>query len=456
MVLPAHPARPFSIRANPVASRRGLKTISCAIIGAGHAGLAMSRSLSRLSIDHVIFERGEIANSWKHERWDSLRLLTPNWQARLPGLEYDGDDPDGFMTMPETVAFIERYAELISAPVVQYTEVTSVTRRNDAYIIQANDEQWSSKAVVIASGACNLPSKPAIADSLPARIESIATLGYRNPDQLDQGGVLVVGASASGLQIAEEIHRSGRPVTLAVGEHVRLPRTYRGRDIQWWMDASGILDERYDEVDDIVRARNVPSPQLVGSSQRDNLDLNRLAGLGIQLRGRLSGIEDDRLMFSGSLRNVCELADLKMNRLLNTVDEWAEQQGLDSEVDPPERYPATEVEASPPLLMSFSRDDIRSVVWATGYRPDLSWLDLPVLDRKGGIRHDGGVVVDAPGLYYMGATFLRRRKSSFIHGAGDDAADLSRHLAGFLGVSPANRDRTDAGSRIGFDRKPTA
>jgi putative flavoprotein involved in K+ transport len=399
----------------------------------------MSRCLSRYSIDHVIFERGQIANSWKRERWDSLRLLTPNWQARLPGFEYDGDDPDGFMTMPETVAFIESYAELISAPVLEHTEVTSLTRDNDAYLIRANDDQWTSKAVVIASGACNLPSKPAIADSLPARIESIATIDYRNPDQLDQGGVLVVGASASGLQIAEEIHRSGRPVTLAVGEHVRLPRTYRGRDIQWWMDVSGILDERYDEVDDIVRARNLPSPQLVGSPQRESLDLNRLTGLGIQLRGRLSGIDDDRLLFSGSLRNVCELADLKMKRLLNTVDEWVEQQGLNGEFDPPERYPATEVEASPPLMMSYSRDDIRSVVWATGYRPDLSWLHLPVLDRKGGIRHDGGVVVDAPGLYYMGATFLRRRKSSFIHGAGDDAADLAQHLAAFLGADTLER-----------------
>jgi putative flavoprotein involved in K+ transport len=416
-----------------------LKQISCVIIGAGHAGLAMSRCLSGYAIDHVIFERGEIANSWKRERWDSLRLLTPNWQARLPDFEYAGDDPDGFMTMAETIAFIEQYANHISAPVRQHTPVTTASFEDGRYRIEAGGEHWSSKALVIASGVCNLPARPAIADSLPGRVQSVTTLDYRNPEQLEQGGVLVVGASASGLQIAEEIHRSGRPVTLAVGEHVRLPRTYRGRDIQWWMDSAGILDERYDEVDDIVRARNVPSPQLVGTPERRTLDLNRLTGLGVRLRGRLSGVDDDRMIFSGSLRNVCELADLKMKRLLNTVDEWAEQQGLDAEFDPPERFPATQVEASPPLTMRFDRDDIRSIVWATGYRPDLSWLKIPVLNRKGGIRHDGGIVADSPGLYYLGATFLRRRKSSFIHGAEDDAVDLARHLAGFLGAGTPDR-----------------
>ena len=413
-----------------------MKHISCVIIGAGHAGLAMSRCLSGHSIEHVVLERGEIANSWKNERWDSLRLLTPNWQARLPGLEYDGDDPDGFMTMPETIAFIERYAAVISAPVMQHTEVTSVARGDDGYLVHANDEQWLCKALVIASGVCNLPSLPKIHDSLPPQLESITTLDYRNPEQLPPGGVLVVGASASGLQIAEEIHLSGRPVTLAVGEHVRLPRIYRGRDIQWWMNASGILDERYDEVDDIVRARNVPSPQLVGSPQKRSLDLNSLSGIGIRLRGRLSGCNDGKLLFSGSLRNVCELADLKMNRLLNTVDEWAEQQELDA--DPPHRFAPTEVEESPPLVMDFTAEGIRSIVWATGYRPDLSWLELPVLNRKGGIRHDGGVVVDSPGLYYTGATFLRRRKSSFIHGAGDDARELSEHLGAFLAGGSAD------------------
>ena len=174
---------------------------------------------------------------------------------------------------------------------------------------------------------------------------------YRNPDQLAPGGVLVVGASATGTQLADEIHRSGRPVTLAVGEHVRAPRTYRGRDIQWWMDAAGVQDQRYDEVDDIVRARRVPSLQLTGSPDRATLDLNALTGMGVKLVGRLAGVNDGKAQFSGSLRNECALSDLKMTRLLDTFDEWARESGLDGEVEPPHRFPPTQVEDSPPLML---------------------------------------------------------------------------------------------------------
>ncbi len=401
------------------------------IIGAGHAGLAMSRCLSERSIEHVILERGEIANSWKTERWDSLRLLTPNWQSRLPGYGYAGDEPDGYRTMPETVAFIEGYAEAIAAPVRAGTPVTSVQPAQDGYRIIAGGEQWQCRAVVLASGACNIANVPALAASLPAAIRGVTTIEYRNPGQIEDGGVLVVGASASGTQIAEEIHRSGRPVTLAVGEHVRVPRVYRGRDIKWWMDAAGVLNERYDEIDDINRARNVPSLQLAGSPQRRTVDLNALTGIGVKLIGRLAGLNGRKALFSGSLRNQCALADLKMNRLLNTIDEWATDNGYDAETPPPHRFAPTAVEASPPLEMDLGSGAIRTIVWATGFRPDYSWLEVPVFDRKGRIRHDGGVA-DAPGMYLLGLNFLRRRKSSLIDGAGDDARDLSAHLASYL------------------------
>ncbi len=405
--------------------------VTTVVIGAGHAGLAMSHCLTARSIDHVVLERGEVANSWKTERWDSLRLLTPNWQSRLPGYGYEGDDPDGFRGMPETIGFIESYAESFSAPVRTKTEVKTVRAVDGHYRVSTDQGEWSCRTVVVATGACNIPCIPAVAEALPAGIDTLTAKQYRNPEQIEQGGVLVVGASATGTQIGEEIHRSGRPVTLAVGEHIRAPRVYRGRDIKWWMDAAGVLNDRYDEIDDIVRARNVPSLQLAGSTDRRTIDLNRLTGFGVRLVGRLAGIADGRAQFSGSLRNQCELSDLKMNRLLERIDEWATENGLDGEVAPPHRFEPTRVEASPPLGLDLRSGEIRTVLWATGFRPDYSWLDVPVFDRKGRIRHDGGVV-EAPGMYLLGIPFLRRRKSSLIDGAADDAGDLSAHLASYL------------------------
>ncbi len=401
------------------------------MIGAGHAGLAMSRCLADRSIDHVVLERGEVANSWRTERWDSLRLLTPNWQSRLPGFGYEGDDPDGFRTMPETIDFLDRYARVISAPVQTKTTVTSVRSTDAGYMITTERSDWRCPTIVLATGACNIAWVPAVAEAVPSSIATLTALQYRNPDQLEEGGVLIVGASATGTQLADEIHRSGRPVTVAVGEHVRAPRVYRGRDIKWWMDVAVILDERYDEVDDIVRARRVPSLQLAGSPERATLDLNALTGIGVKLVGRLAGMNDGKAQFSGSLPNRCALADLKMNRLLDTIDEWASLNGLDEEVEAPHRLAPTEVEDSPPLGMDLATGEIKTIIWATGYRPDYSWLDVPVLDRKGQVRHDGGVV-ESPGMYLMGMQFLRRRKSALIDGAGDDARDLSDHLASYL------------------------
>jgi putative flavoprotein involved in K+ transport len=391
----------------------------------------MSQCLSGYSIDHVVLERGEVANSWKHERWDSLRLLTPNWQTQLPGFSYKGEDPDGYMTMPELLEFLIEYANHIEAPLELNTAVTSLSTDGQNFQIVTSEGNWECESVVVATGACNKASVPTIAEAAPASIEMLTSMQYRNPAQLQNGSVLVVGASATGLQLAEEIHRSGRPVTLAVGEHVRLPRTYRDKDIQWWLDALGILDERYDEIDDIVRGRNIPSPQLVGTPDRSTLDLNRLSALGVRLRGRLVGFNGEKALFSGSLRNVCELSDLKMRRLLNTIDEWIVANGLDIDVSPRQQYADTKVEESPPLLTNLAKDEIKTILWATGYYPDYSWLDIPLIDRKGKIRHDGGIV-DCPGMYLMGMNLLRRRKSSFIHGASDDAHDLSAHLVSYL------------------------
>lgn len=408
-----------------------IRTVTTVVIGAGHAGLAMSRWLTNRSIDHVVLERGEVAHTWRTERWDSLRLLTPNWQSRLPGFGYTGDDPDGYRTVPEVIELIEDYAKAISAPLQTHTTVTSVRGTDSGYLVRTQRGDWQCRAVVLASGACNMSRVPAFADLVPPTIATLTAQQYRNPDQLAEGGVLVVGASASGTQIAYEIHRSGRPVTLSVGEHIRAPRVYRGKDLQWWMDAAGVLDERYDEVDDIARARRVPSLQLAGTPDRSTLDLNALTDIGVTLVGRLAGIAHGKAQFAGSLRNMCALSDLKMGRLLDTIDAWARDNGLDDVVEPPHRLPRTRVENSPPLSMDLASGRMKTIIWAIGYRPDYTWLEVPVLDRKGMVRHDGGVAA-SPGLYLMGTQFMRRRKSTLIDGAGDDARDLSAHLVSYL------------------------
>jgi putative flavoprotein involved in K+ transport len=405
------------------------------VIGAGHAGLAASYFLTGRSIDHVVLERGEVANSWRSERWDSLRLLTPNWQSRLPGLPYDGPDPDGYLTTAEVTDFIDRFAKVSAAPVRTGANVTSVRCAAGGYRVTASGADIRCRALVIASGACNRPALPQFAALVPESVEQRTPFDYRRPDQLPDGGVLVVGASATGVQLAAELRQSGRPVTLSVGEHVRLPRTYRGRDVLWWMDRSGVWDQRYEEIEDLTRARRLPSPQLVGTPERMTLDLNALASMGVELVGRWAALRDGSALFSGGLRNVFALADLKMVRLLDAFDEWARTSGRDADVGAPERFKATRVPESTRLQLDLRGGEIRSIVWATGFRPDYSWLDVPVVDKKGQLRHDGGVVSN-PGLYALGLPVLRRRKSTFIHGIEDDAREVIDHLGQYLAARP--------------------
>jgi len=393
------------------------------VVGAGHSGLAMSRHLAARSIDHVVLERGGVAHSWRTQRWDSLRLLTPNWMTRLPGFVYRGDDPEGHLGAPEVARLIEDYAAESAAPVLTGTSVTALSADTGGYTVRTDRGTWRARSVVAATGL-TVPVRPAL--PVPTDVVTVHAADYRNPGRLPTGGVLVVGASASGVQIAEELRRSGRDVTLAVGEHVRMPRTYRGRDILWWMDASGLLDVPYDAVEDLARVRNLPSMQLVGG--RRTLDLNALTALGVRLTGRLVGIQAGRAQFSGSLPNVCALADLKLGRLLDTIDDWADRAGIVAE--PAQRYAPTAV-PTPALTARLGAGAIESIVWATGMRADLSWLEADVVDRRGRAVHDGGVTA-SPGLYLMGLPFLRRRRSTLIDGAGADAHDLAEHLAGHL------------------------
>jgi putative flavoprotein involved in K+ transport len=419
--------------------------VTTVVIGAGHCGLAVSRHLADRGIDHVVLERGEVASSWRAQRWDSLRLLTPNWFSRLPGYEYRGDDPDGYMSAPQVVAFIEGYAKEIAAPVRANTTVTAVRREEGGYVVETDQETWHAGSVVVAAGAATVATVPEVRHAVPAGIEHRVPAGsardlpgYRNPNDLPDGGVLVVGPSASGIQIAQEVHASGRPVTLAVGEHVRMPRTYRGRDVLWWMDATGLFDDRYDEIPDLPRARVLPSMQLIGSPERATLDLNTLTRTGVQLVGRLAGVRDGVAQLSGSLPNVCTLADLKLKRLLKGFDEWAATVGAERTAGLPGGEPVEPTEVPSPTReeLDLRSGEIRTIIWATGLRPEFGFLsgigDLPVFDRKGRVRHDGGVVTASPGLYVIGLPFLRRRKSTLIDGAAPDAADIASHLAAYL------------------------
>ncbi|MCZ4611618.1 NAD(P)-binding domain-containing protein [Streptomyces sp. Lzd4kr] len=404
--------------------------ITTVVVGAGQAGLAMSHQLRCRGIDHVLLERGRTANSWHTERWDSLRLLTPNWLSRLPGYPYRGPDPDGYMTASEVAAHLAGYRESISAPVYEGVEVTGVRRLGDGYLVSTNQGVWTCRTVVIATGACSDSYVPALAAAIPHEVRQLTSLDYRSPGELDEGGVLVVGASSSGVQLADEIQRSGRQVTLAVGEHTRVPRTYRGRDIHWWLDAIGQLDERHDEVDDLTRGRRMLSLQLIGTPERRAVDLNALSALGVRLMGRLAGVSGGLAQMSGSLVNMCVSADLKQGRLLDRLDEWADVHRLECDGPPGDR-PAPTVVPTPSNALDLTNGSIRTVIWATGFRPRFPWLDDRFLDRKGQPLHEGGVA-KVPGLYVLGFPFTRRRKSGFLDGVGPDAVDLAAHLQGHL------------------------
>ena len=411
-------------------------TIPTLVIGAGQAGLAMSQALAERSIDHVLLERGVVANSWRTERWDSLRLLTPNWMTRLPGFRYNGPDPDGYMRAAETADFLQAYGSAIEAPVQCGVTVDRVDPVDGGgFHVATSEGEWHARSVVVATGACSTPKIPALADQLPARIQQLAPIEYRNPEQLQAGRVLVVGASASGAQIADELARAGRDVSIATGAHVRLPRTYRGMDIHWWMDTVGLLDERWTDVDDINRVRRLPSLQLVGSPEQRTLDLNALHANGVQICGRLAGVTHAALQFSGSLANVIVSADLKLDRLLVELDRHASRQGLDGELPEPYRPERTTVPDGP---LALPVAEIGAVIWATGFRAHHPALPDHVKDPKGALIHEGGVVAH-PGLFAMGMPFQRRRKSTFLDGVGPDALELVDHVHAHLDSTAPRR-----------------
>jgi putative flavoprotein involved in K+ transport len=408
-----------------------MKQTDVIVIGGGQAGLAMSRSLAARGIDHVVLERGRVGERWRSERWDSLHLLTPNSHSALPGRPHLGADPDGFLSAAQFAEYLDDYAAAIGASVAAGVEVIAVSPLGDYFRLETTAGCWQSRAVIVATGACAVPFRPLPAERLSDSIRQMLPRDYRAPDQLATGGVLVVGASSTGLQLAEEIHASGRPVILAVGNHTRMPRRYRGRDIYAWMDDIGMLDERAEDAWNLEAARRQPSPQLVGRRDHRNLDLGILRDQGVRLLGRLAFIERSRVGFSGDLAETTARSHERMRRVLDRIDACIARHGLEEAHPRPEPVPGFFASEAPAEL-DLIREGVRSVVWATGYVRRYPWLKLPVLDHRGEIVHRGGITA-VPGLYVLGLTFLRRRRSHFIDGVGLDAEELAElvlaHLA---------------------------
>ncbi|MEM8801758.1 MAG: NAD(P)/FAD-dependent oxidoreductase [Pseudomonadota bacterium] len=403
------------------------------VIGAGQAGLAISHCLSAEGIDHVVLEKGAIANRWRAERWASLRLLTPNWMTRLPGFSYDGSDPHGFMLKDELVGYLGRYARSFGAPVREFSPVHSVSRDGNGFLVDAGDLLLRARAVVLATGACDRPNRPNWANDIPRDITQITTDMYNHPGELAPGGVLVVGGSATGVQLAEEFHHAGLDVTVASGSHVPLPRAYRGRDIMHWMDAANILSEVRDPLVAQARALSQPSLQLVGSTPPRDVSLPRLQSLGVRIVGRAEGVDGDSIRLSGDLALEMARAWARRDRLLSRIDAFIKASG---EKAPHIVTPAARtLPPADPRSINLRAAGIRTIFWATGFQRDYGWLRLDALNAAGEIRQTGGVC-DVPGLYAMALPFMRRRNSTFIDGVGADARDLTRHICTHLGHAP--------------------
>ncbi len=400
------------------------------VIGAGQAGLAVSHCLTAEGIDHIVLERGAVANRWRAERWASLRLLTPNWMTRLPGYTYDGSDPDGYMMKDELVAYLNRYARSFEAPVREFTTVVSVTRDSAGFLVETAEGLLRSRAVVIATGACDRPKIPDWARGLAPEIERVTTETYNHPGDIAEGRVLVVGGSATGVQLAEELHLSGREVTLAVGSHVPLPRVYRGHDIMLWMDKAGILSEARDPSIPSERALAQPSLQLVGSTPQRDVGLERLATQGVQIVGRAVGAHGTEVALSGTLATEIQRAEKRRKRLLSRIDDYIAKAGADATWLAQSRTVLKP--GADPRQIDLAREGIRTVLFATGFRRDYTWLNLPVLDGQGELKQQGGVC-ELPGLYAMALPFMRRRNSTFIDGVGADARDITHHICNQLG-----------------------
>ena len=397
--------------------------MSVVVVGAGQAGLATSRELTTAGIDHVVLERGRIAQTWRG-RWDSFCLVTPNWFVRLPDGHYDGPDPDGYMPRDEIVAWFERYAAAGGAPVREGVDVQSVESSGEGFVLGTSDGPLDATAVVLATGAYQRPHRPAAAETLPPELFTIDVEGYRNERALPAGRVLVVGSGQSGCQIAEELHLAGRDVVLACGRAPWTLRRWGGRDFTWWADETGFLDATVESLPDPA-ARLFANVQTSGHGGGHDLHVRTLQAQGVVLAGHFLGSANGRLQFADDLAESVAWGDERYRQFRELVRALVAERGLgDPGLDDPERF-----EAAAPV--SLDARDFGAAIFAGGFRPDYrSWLPWQeAFDEHGFPIHRDGASTVVPGLYFVGVHFLRKRKSSLLGGVGEDAEIVARQIA---------------------------
>ena len=403
------------------------ETIDTVIIGGGQSGLAMSYLLKQQDREHVVLEkRNRIGESWRH-RWDSFTLVTPNWQLQLPGYPYQGENPDGFLSREEVVTYLEGYAGSFEPPVQFGTEVTGMEANGNGrgYLVRTPDTHFEANNVVAATGTFQSPNIPGCSENVPGIIRQLHSSDYRNPESLPDGNVLVVGSGQSGSQIARELHEDGRDVYLCVGRAGRLPRRYRGRDGMWWAVQLGILDETVDDLDSPAE-RFSANPVISGTNGGQDINLHQFARDGIRLLGHLNDIRDGCAVLADDLHDNLSAADQMADQIRQGVDTFIEKTGMDlPEEIVSEPQDGFDQEMIPEL--DLEKAGINTIIWATGYGWDYSWIRLPILDEFGYPVQERGVT-DFPGLYLVGLHFLHTRKSGLFLGVGEDAEYIARHM----------------------------
>jgi putative flavoprotein involved in K+ transport len=397
--------------------------IETLVIGGGQAGLTMSHRLKQRGLAHLVLERHRIAERWRSERWDSLRFQFPNWSVRLPDFSFPHDDPDAFATTSEILSFIEAYAAFVDPPIRCGVAVTRLHRDGDGFLAETRDGAIVARNVVVATGPYQRPLTPDLLRDEPGLIQVHASR-YANPEKLPEGAVLVIGGGASGAQIADELSRAGRRVFLAIGEHTRMPRRYRGRDLTWWFETLHLFDMLPEQ-----RTTRV-NPSISGAYGGRTIDFRDYVDEGITLLGRVTAARDGVLDIADGLAAHLAQGDLVYSFLLDMMDEYVRKRGLDLPEDAAARArrPDPPCVTSPIRKLDLRAENINAVIWATGYGLDFGWIDIPVFDARGEPLHRGGIS-EVPGLYFLGLQWLSRMKSAFLSYVGDDAADLADHIA---------------------------